>query len=110
MYTDFKNNGACDDGLDFMTELGAESWTLTQIYQYCFDNGHADYIEWLFKVGYTLYDDVRVNWDKLSGYDWWLLLRKQPQFAEHCQWDKLSGDDLSLLLREQPQLSDNRIE
>ena len=44
------------------------------------------------------------DWDKLNGWDWRLLLIRQPQLAKYCKWDKLNKFDWEFLLRAQPQL------
>ena len=44
------------------------------------------------------------DWDKLNGWDWRLLLIRQPQLAKYCKWDKLDGNNWCWLLRRQPQL------
>jgi hypothetical protein len=39
------------------------------------------------------YKDYTSNdWAKLSGNNWYWLLRSQPQFSTHCDWEKLNGE------------------
>ena len=45
------------------------------------------------------------DWDKLNGWDWRLLLIRQPQLIEYCNLDKLIGSDWEHILRAQPQLA-----
>lgn len=45
--------------------------------------------------------NTRLN--KLTGYDWRMLLIKQPQLHRYCHWNKLSRFEWSELLLIHPQ-------
>ena len=47
------------------------------------------------------------QWEKLDGWDWANLIAKQPQFASHCDWEKLCGSDWVLLLKKHPKFADH---
>ncbi len=42
------------------------------------------------------------GWDKLDGDDWYLVLDRRPELAEHCAWHKLDGEAWALLLPGHP--------
>ena len=44
------------------------------------------------------------DWSRLEGVDWASLLSERPEFAEHCDWSKLSEDELNVLQKHQPEL------
>lgn len=54
------------------------------------------------KPGYEL-KKLRRNGDP---YEWFLLLVKQPPFADHCNWEHLTGWQIRQILSKQPQFVD----
>ena len=50
-------------------------------------------------------NDERIDFDKLSGYEWSELLIKHPE--DRCPWERLFSEDLVPLLEAQPQLAND---
>ena len=49
------------------------------------------------------------DWRQVEGrpsYEWDFLLRRQPQFADHCDFSQLRSDQIRRILNKQPQFID----
>ena len=44
--------------------------------------------------------------EKRPSYEWDFLLRRRPQFADHCDFSQLRSDQIRRILNKQPQLAD----
>ena len=50
------------------------------------------------------------DWRQVEGrpsYEWDFLLRRQPQFADHCDFSQLRSDQIRRILNKQPQFIDH---
>jgi len=65
--------------------------------------------EWLHVLACQPQLERYFDWrlvEKKPSLNWDFLLRRQPQFADHCDFAKLRSGQLRRILMKQPQLAD----
>lgn len=71
---------ACEDGLE---------WAESQSFETIFKDISFNDRYWCLCRGYIQFAED-CPWEELDGWDWYLLLSKQPQLSEYCDWNKLN--------------------
>jgi len=94
LLAEWETNEACKEGQEFNKSCK----DLQEILEKC----PLNFRLWRLMKGYVQFAE-HCDWEKLGGWYWAILLRKQPQFAEHCNWKKLDEEDWTFLLNKQPQ-------
>ena len=63
---------------------------------------------WLAVLAVQPQLEKHFDWRQVEGrpsYEWDFLLRRQPQFADHCDFSQLRSDQIHRILNKQPQLA-----